>query len=107
MNRLKINHWMLAWALGLVVVTVAVTTCILSYQWREYGRQEYQLGYNAGQMDTESEYYRGVFDACMQAAKQVEVCKAVVFVMYKNGWYEKSSTGYETPVISDPKLKSG
>jgi hypothetical protein len=48
--------------------------------------------------DPEAEYYRGVYDTCLQGLRQVKPCLNVVRRAKEADWYGKPSSGWRWPV---------
>jgi hypothetical protein len=45
----------------------------------------------------EAEYYRGIYDVCIQQVREIEMCHEIVHTVTDAGWYEKPSSGWEWP----------
>lgn len=53
--------------------------------------------------DAKAEYYRGVYDICLQQTHKIDFCLDTVQKMTNDDWYEKPSSGWEWPLtINDP-----
>jgi len=51
----------------------------------------------------EAEYYRGVYDLCVQQVGRNDVCLKFVKKMIEAEWYDKPSSGWDWPLIpNDP-----
>ena len=81
----------------------------------------YYVGqWNTGRMDAneranlaqeaEAEYYRGIYDDCMQVFKKSpsapEICGQITHATYKSDWYGKASLEWRWPIV-EKKEKRG
>lgn len=48
--------------------------------------------------DPQAEYYRGLYDVCVQATGDLQGCLGWVTKAYKSKWYEQPSAGWEWPL---------
>lgn len=48
--------------------------------------------------DPEAEYYRGLYDTCMQLLLSPSICMKNVMDAYENDWYGQPSRGWEWPL---------
>ena len=54
-----------------------------------------------------AEYYRGVYDVCIQQTKKTDFCRDTVLRVTDADWYEKPSVGWEWPLTSDNSVAQG
>jgi hypothetical protein len=54
-----------------------------------------------------AEYYRGVYDVCVQQTKKPEFCLSTVKKVTDSGWYEKPSTGWQWPLDESKSVAQG
>lgn len=54
-----------------------------------------------------AEYYRGVYDVCVQQTKKPEFCLTTVKKVTDSGWYEKPSTGWQWPLDENKSVAQG
>jgi len=55
------------------------------------------------EQEAEAEYYRGLYDGCMQTFKKSvgapEICGQVIQSTYKSDWYGKASLEWRWPIV--------
>ena len=94
--------------LGLIML-MAATTLTIGLVIGSFGG--YQFGARAVEPpeieDAQAEYYRGVYDICIQQTRRSEFCLKTVRRLTQSDWYEKPSPGFEwPPTTSDNKVAS-
>jgi hypothetical protein len=57
--------------------------------------------------DSRAEYYRGVYDVCIQQTRRTEFCLNTVLRLMDAQWYEKPSVGWEWPLTRDNTVAQG
>ncbi len=54
-----------------------------------------------------SEYYRGVYDVCVQQTRKTDFCLKTVRKVNAAEWYEKPSSGWEWPLATSDTVAKG
>lgn len=54
-----------------------------------------------------AEYYRGVYDVCIQQTKKTDFCRNTVLRVTDAEWYEKPSVGWEWPLTTGDTVAQG
>jgi hypothetical protein len=57
--------------------------------------------------NAEAQYYRGVYDVCVQQTRQFSFCLKMAQKVNGSKWYEKPSSGWEWPLAVNSTIAKG
>ena len=84
---------------GLIIFMAAIAFFALGLSVGGYfGHQLATVTIETEEVDlAEGEYYRGIYDFCLQQMRTVKPCHKIVQTVTDARWYEKPSTGWTWP----------
>ena len=85
--------------LSVVILTAAAAFFAIGlFAGGYFGHRLATVAIEAEEIDlAEGEYYRGVYDICIQQIRKVKTCQKIVKSVTEAHWYDKPSTGWEWP----------